>query len=42
MVEQRVGGGEFAEVIGRQERDLAFLPVVVAAFDFAFGLGVGA
>lgn len=39
LSEQLVGTGEFGEVFGGQERDQAFLPVVVAAFDFAFGLG---
>ena len=37
-VEELVGVGEFEDVVGGQERDEAFLPVVVAAFDFAFGL----
>ena len=38
LVEQLVGGGEFGDAVGGEERDEAFLPVVVAAFDFAFGL----
>ena len=38
LVEQLVGTGEFGKAVGRQERDEAFLPVVVTAFDFAFGL----
>ena len=38
LVEQLVGSGEFGDVVGGEERDEAFLPVVVAAFDFAFGL----
>ena len=39
LIEQRVGPGEFDDLIGGQEGDEAFLPVVVAAFDFTFGLG---
>lgn len=39
LVEQLVGSGELGDAFGGQERDQAFLPVVVAAFDFAFGLG---
>ena len=38
LVEQLVGPGEFDDLVGGQEGDEAFLPVVVAAFDFAFGL----
>jgi hypothetical protein len=38
-VEQAVGPDEFADLIGRQERWEAFLPVVMAALDFAVGLG---
>ena len=30
-----------ADAVGGQERDEAFLPVVVTAFDFALGLGSG-
>ena len=41
LVEQAVGPFEFEDVVGGQERREAFLPVVVAAFDFAFGLGRG-
>ena len=41
LIEQVVGAGEFGDVVGGQERDEAFLPVVVAAFDFAFGLRRG-
>ena len=40
-VEQEVGPGEFQDAVGGQERGQAFLPVVVAAFDFAFGLRRG-
>ena len=38
LVKQVVGPGEFDDLVGGQEGDEAFLPVVVAAFDFAFGL----
>ena len=41
LVEQLVGPGEFANAVGSEERNEAFLPVVVAAFDFAFGLWGG-
>ena len=41
MVKQAVGAFEFADVIGSQQWGQAFLPIVVAAFDFAFGLGRG-
>ena len=41
MVEDRVGPGKFADAGGGQEGDEAFLPVVVATFDFAFGLRGG-
>lgn len=37
-VEELVGPGQFDDVVGGQEWDETFLPVVVAAFDFAFGL----
>ena len=40
-VEPLVGGGAFGDAVGGEERDEAFLPVVVAAFDFAFGLWSG-
>lgn len=39
--EQSVGCGEFEDGFGCQQGDEPFLPVVVAAFDFAFGLGRG-
>jgi len=39
LVEQTVGPFEFTDLVGDQEWREAFLPVVVAAFDFAFGLG---
>jgi hypothetical protein len=39
LVEQMVGPDQCHEVVGGQEGDEAFLPVVMAAFDFAFGLG---
>ena len=38
LVEQLVGPGEFDDLVGGQEGDEAFLPVVMAAFDFALGL----
>jgi hypothetical protein len=38
LIEQVVGPGQFEDVVGGQQGDEAFLPVVVAAFDFAFGL----
>jgi len=41
LVEEAVGRLQIQEVISGQERGKAFLPVVVAAFDFAFGLGSG-
>ena len=41
LVEQVVGPVEFEDLVGGQERGQAFLPVVMAAFDFAFGLGGG-
>ncbi len=42
LVEQTVGAFEFQDAVGRQEGWQAFLPVVMATFDFALGLGVGA
>jgi len=39
LVEEVVGPDQFYDAVGGQERDEAFLPVVVAAFDFALGLG---
>ena len=41
LVEQVIGTFEFADVIGSQQRWQTFLPAVVAAFDFTFGLGRG-
>ena len=41
LVEQLVGPDQFNDLVSGQEGDQAFLPVVVAAFDFAFGLGRG-
>ena len=38
LVEQVIGPNQFHDLVGRQEGDEAFLPVVVTAFDFAFGL----
>ena len=41
LIQQAVGTFEFADVVGGQQWWEAFLPVVMAAFDFAFGLGCG-
>jgi len=41
LVEQLVGPSQFHDGFGGQQGDEALLPVVVAAFDFAFGLGRG-
>jgi hypothetical protein len=41
LLEQAIGPTEFEDLVGGQEWGQAFLPVVVAAFDFAFGLGSG-
>ena len=41
LVEQGVGRGQFEDLVGGQQGREAFLPVVVAAFDFAFGLRGG-
>ena len=41
LVEQAVGAFQFQDAVGGQERGQALLPVVVAAFDLAFGLGRG-
>jgi len=41
LVQEVVGAFEFEDVVGGQEGREAFLPVVVAAFDFAFGLRGG-
>lgn len=41
LVEPPVGAGEFADLVGGQQRRQTFLPVVVAALDFPFGLGGG-
>ena len=41
LVEQMIGTDQFDDAFGRQERDQTLLPVVVAAFDFAFRLGCG-
>lgn len=38
LVEQTVGGFEFEDAISGEQWREAFLPVVMAAFDFAFGL----
>jgi hypothetical protein len=39
LVEQAVGALQFQDAVSGQPRREALLPVVVAAFDFAFGLG---
>jgi hypothetical protein len=39
LVEPVVGPDQFENALGGQQGHEAFLPVVVAAFDFAFGLG---
>ena len=41
LVEQGVGGFEGEDVVCGEQWGEALLPVVVAAFDFAFGLGSG-
>jgi hypothetical protein len=39
LIQEVVGAREFGDALGGQQRDQAFLPVVVAAFDFAVGGG---
>ena len=39
LVEEVVGPDQFNDVVGGQEWDQSFLPVVMTAFDFTFGLG---
>jgi len=39
LVEEEVGADQFDDLVGDQEWDEPFLPVIVAAFDFPFGLG---
>ena len=41
LVEQAIGPVQFEDVLGCQEWGQTFLPVVVTAFDFAFGLRSG-
>ena len=41
LVEEAVGPFEFKDLVGGQEWREAFLPVIVAPLDFAFGLGCG-
>ena len=41
LVEQAVGAFQFEDMVGGEERGQTFLPIVVTAFDFAFGLGRG-
>ena len=38
LVKEAVGTFQFEDLVGRQERRQAFLPVVVTAFDFTLGL----
>ena len=39
LVQELVGTCKFADLIGGEDGREAFLPVIMAAFDFAFGLG---
>jgi len=39
LLEQGIGATQFEDLVGGQEWGQAFLPVIVAAFDLAFGLG---
>src|SRR3990172_366435 len=41
LVEEEVGPDQFDDLVCGQEGDEAFLPIVVAAFDFTFGLRGG-
>ena len=41
LIEQTVGTFEFENAIGGQQRGQAFLPVIMPAFDFTFGLRGG-
>jgi len=41
LIEELIGSGELDDAVGGEQGDETFLPVVVAAFDFAFGLGRG-
>src|SRR5512137_225770 len=41
LLGQGIGTTQFEDLVGGQEWRQTFLPVVVAAFDFAFGLGSG-
>jgi len=41
LVQQAVGSFQFEDVIGSEQWGQAFLPIVMAAFNFAFGLGCG-
>ena len=41
LLEQDIGATQFENLVSSQERGQALLPVVVAAFDFAFGLVCG-
>jgi hypothetical protein len=39
LVEQEIGAIQLADLVGGQQGRQASLPVIVATFDFAFGLG---
>jgi len=41
LLEELIGSGELDDAVGGEQGNETFLPVVVAAFDFAFGLGRG-
>jgi hypothetical protein len=41
LIEQTIGAFEFHDSVSRQEGRQAFLPVVMATFDFALGLRGG-
>jgi hypothetical protein len=41
LIEEAVGPLQIEDIIGGEQWGQAFLPVVMAAFDFAFGLGRG-
>jgi hypothetical protein len=39
VLQQSIGGGQVAELLGGKERGQAVLPILVTAFDLALGLG---
>ncbi len=41
LIQEAVGPFEFDEVIGGEQGREAFLPIIMAALDFTFGLGRG-